>query len=73
MVMTYNPLRVFLPTAMTLALVGGTKLVFDVATKDWRPAMNTLLILFAALQLLAVGLLADLVVRVTRPSDTDPR
>jgi glycosyltransferase involved in cell wall biosynthesis len=72
MVMTYNPLRVFLPISMTLALVGGSKLVFDVATKDWRPALNTLLILFAALQLLAVGLLADLVVRVTRPSDVDP-
>jgi glycosyltransferase involved in cell wall biosynthesis len=73
MVMTYNPLRVFLPTAMSLALVGGTKLVYDIATKDWRPALNTLLILFAALQLLAIGLLADLVVRVTRPSDqVDP-
>jgi glycosyltransferase involved in cell wall biosynthesis len=71
MVMTYNPLRVFLPTALTLALVGSGKLVYDIATKDWRPALNTLLILFAALQLLAIGLLADLVVRVTRPRDVE--
>jgi hypothetical protein len=73
MVMSYNPLRVFLPTAAMLALLGGGKLVYDIATKDWRPAINTLLILFAALQLLAVGLLADLVVRVTRQRDlVDP-
>jgi glycosyltransferase involved in cell wall biosynthesis len=73
MVMSYNPLRVFLPTAAMLALLGGGKLVYDIATKDWRPAINTLLILFAALQLLAVGLLADLVVQVTRQRDlVDP-
>ncbi|MEY2590553.1 MAG: hypothetical protein QOJ67_2537, partial [Acidimicrobiaceae bacterium] len=42
-------------------------------TKDLRIATNTLLLVFAALQLLVIGLLADLVVRLARPSDeVDP-
>ena len=41
---------------------------YDWATKDFRLATNTLLVLFAAFQLLAIGLLADLVVRVSRPA-----
>lgn len=69
MILSYNPLRVFLPIGLTLLLVGAAKLGYDLATKDFRPAINTLLILFAALQVIAIGLLADLVVRVTRPRD----
>jgi polyisoprenyl-phosphate glycosyltransferase len=69
MILSFNPLRVFLPVGLTLLLVGGAKLGYDLATKDFRPAINTLLVLFAALQVIAIGLLADLVVRVTRPRD----
>ncbi len=73
MVLSYDPLRVFLPVAGALGLLGTGKLVYDIATKDFRPAINTLLILFAAFQLLAIGLLADLIVRVTKPRDAvDP-
>lgn len=73
MVLSYDPLRVFLPLASALGLLGAGKLVYDIATKDFRPAINTLLILFAAFQLLAIGLLADLIVRVTKPRDAvDP-
>ena len=45
------------------------KLGFDLADKAGRVPTNTLLILFAAFQVLVIGLLADLVVRVTRPRD----
>jgi hypothetical protein len=72
MVLSYNPLRVFLPVGLTLLLVGGLKLPYDMATKDFRPGINTLLILFAALQVISIGLLADLVVRATRPRDEVP-
>lgn len=72
MILSFNPLRVFLPVGLTLLLVGGAKLGYDLVTKDFRPAINTLLILFAALQVIAIGLLADLVVRVTRPRDEVP-
>lgn len=73
MVLSYNPLRVFLPVGLTLALVGLVKLGYDWTTRDFRLATNTLLILFAAVQVIAVGLIADLVVSVTKPRDeVDP-
>jgi glycosyltransferase involved in cell wall biosynthesis len=66
MVLSYNPLRVFLPLGTVLLLTGLGKLVFDLVDKDFRIGTNTLLLLFAAFQIFAIGLLADLVVRVTR-------
>lgn len=69
MVLSYNPLRVFLPVGFALLLLGLGKLAFDWIDKDFRLAANTLLILFAAFQVFAIGLLADLVVRVTRPRE----
>ena len=70
LVLSYNPLRVFLPIGVVLTVLGIGKLVYDLVDKDFRVATNTLLILFAAFQVFAVGLLADLVVRVTKP-DTE--
>jgi polyisoprenyl-phosphate glycosyltransferase len=69
MVLSYNPLRVFMPVGLLLFLVGGTKLVWDLFDKDLRVPTNTLLILFIAFQVTAIGLLADLVVRATRRPD----
>ena len=40
--------------------------------KDLRLATNTLLILFAAFQVISIGLLADLVVRMSRQPVEDP-
>ncbi len=68
MMLTYDPLRVVLPIATVLGLVFVGKLGFDLVEKDFRPAANTLLLGFSVLQLLVVGLLADLMVRVTKPS-----
>ena len=45
---------------------------FDLVDKDFRPAANTLLLGFALLQVLVIGLLADLVVRVSRPARSIP-
>jgi glycosyltransferase involved in cell wall biosynthesis len=73
MVLSYDPLRIFLPAGLILTLAGIGKLAFDWATKDFRLATNTLLLFFAAFQVFAIGLLADLVVRVNRPRDeVDP-
>jgi polyisoprenyl-phosphate glycosyltransferase len=69
LVLSYNPLRFFGPLGGLLAVVGFVKLGFDLADQDWRVSTNTLLIIFAAFQVLVIGLLADLVVRVTRPRD----
>jgi glycosyltransferase involved in cell wall biosynthesis len=72
MILSYEPLRVFMPVGIALLLFGTGKLGYDVVTKDLRLATNTLLILFAAFQVISIGLLADLVVRATRPQVDDP-
>lgn len=72
MVLSYEPLRVFMPVGLALLFFGLGKLGYDVITKDLRLATNTLLILFAAFQVISIGLLADLVVRVTKPAVDDP-
>jgi glycosyltransferase involved in cell wall biosynthesis len=69
MVLSYNPLRIFLPLGFLLLVLGGGKIVYDFVKYDFRITTNTLLILFAAFQVIAIGLLADLVVRVTRDRD----
>jgi polyisoprenyl-phosphate glycosyltransferase len=66
-VLSYNPLKVFLPFGIALLAIGLAKLGFDLVDKDWRVGSNTSLVLFAAFQVIAIGLLADLVVRVTKP------
>ncbi|RMH70898.1 MAG: glycosyltransferase family 2 protein [Actinomyces sp.] len=72
MMLSYDPLRVFLPLSVVLGAVFAAKLGFDLVDKDFRPAANTLLLGFATLQVLVVGLLADLIVRVNRPDDLPP-
>jgi glycosyltransferase involved in cell wall biosynthesis len=73
LVLSYDPLRVFLPIGLVLGAIGMAKLGFDIADKRWRVGTNTLLIMFAALQIIAVGLLADLMVRLARTRDrVDP-
>ncbi len=72
MILSYNPLRVFLPIGFVLGVVGMAKLGYDWVDKDFRLASNTLLLLFASFQVLAIGLLADLVVRVTKPEHEVP-
>jgi glycosyltransferase involved in cell wall biosynthesis len=73
LVLSYNPLRIFMPLAFALAAIGLAKLGYDWATRDFRLAANTLLILFSAFQMFAIGLLADLFVRLSKPRDeVDP-
>ena len=73
MMLSYNPLRIFMPVGVVLTVLGIVKLVYDLVDKDFRVATNTLLILFAAFQVIAIGLLADLVVRVTKPTPKSSR
>jgi hypothetical protein len=69
MVLSYSPLRIFLPVGFALLTLGSGKLVYDIVKYDLRITTNTLLILFATFQVIAIGLLADLVVRATRDRD----
>lgn len=73
MALSYNPLKVFGPIGIALAVVGVSKIAYDWAVYDFRLTANTLIVLFAAFQMLAIGLLADLVVRLAKPRDeVDP-
>jgi polyisoprenyl-phosphate glycosyltransferase len=69
MILSWNPLRVFLPLGITLGLIGLGKFIFDFALRRFHVATGTLLILFAAFQVISIGLLADLVVRQSKPRD----
>jgi glycosyltransferase involved in cell wall biosynthesis len=72
MILSYNPLRIFMPIGLTLLAVGTVKLIVDLFQFDLHVAADTLLILFAAFQVIAIGLLADLVTRATRNRDEKP-
>jgi glycosyltransferase involved in cell wall biosynthesis len=66
MVMYFNPIKVLMPIALTLLVIGFGKTVYDVVAHPVRIAINTLLLLVSGLIIAAVALLADLVVR-SRP------
>jgi hypothetical protein len=72
MILSYNPLRIFMPIGLSLLGIGIGKIVYDWIKYDFHIATNTLLVLFAAFQIIVIGLLADLVVRVSRDRDEVP-
>jgi polyisoprenyl-phosphate glycosyltransferase len=72
MILSYNPLRIFMPIGLTLLAIGAVKLVVDLIQFDLHVAADTLLILFASFQVIAIGLLADLVTRATRERNELP-
>jgi len=73
LVLSYNPLKIFLPIGLLLGVTAVAKLGYDLVDKDLRVATSTLVLLLATFQVLAIGLLADLVVRLAKRSDeVDP-
>lgn len=72
MIMMWEPLRILGPFATVILLVASGKLVFDVVDKDFGVASNTLLLFGGGFGVLLVGLVADLVVQVTRVHDPVP-
>lgn len=73
MMLTYDPLRVFMPWATLLLGIGMIKLIYDFFTKGFRVGTNTLLLFFAGFVILLVAVLADLIVQVNRtPYEVDP-
>jgi len=62
-VMYFYPLKVFLPLSLFLFALGGLKLIRDMVVFNLHVATSTVLILLTALQVGAMGLLADLIVK----------
>jgi glycosyltransferase involved in cell wall biosynthesis len=66
-VMYFNPLKVFLPLSLFLFAVGGVKLIRDVIVYYFHVPTSTVLIMLTAVQLGAMGLLADLIAKKGTP------
>jgi protoheme ferro-lyase len=58
-----------MPVGLLLFALGGAKAISDITKYDFHIATDTLLILFAAFQVIVIGLLADLVVRLSKDRD----
>ncbi len=71
MIMTFNPLRVFMPVGLILLALAGGKLVFDVVDKAGRITTNAIILTVVSFQIVATGLLADLMVRLTQDQGTE--
>jgi hypothetical protein len=67
MVMTFNPLRVFLPLGGSLLLAAVVKVVYDAISRDFWLTQNAIVLTFVSLQVIAIGLLADLICRLSGP------
>ncbi len=63
MVMYFNPLKVLMPVALVILGSGFLKLFVDVFRFGFRVPGSTVLILLTGLQIAALALLADLIVR----------
>ncbi len=65
--MTYfNPLRVFLPVALLLGGAGFLKMLADLYRYSWHVTPGTLMVVLTALQIFALGMVADLIVKRSR-------
>lgn len=69
MVMTFNPMRVFMPLGGGLVLVAFGKVLYDALTRNFFISANAIILTVVSLQFLAIGLLADLICRLAGPRD----
>jgi len=63
MVMYFNPLKVLMPLALTLIVLGVAKGIFDLIVHPFLIAVDTVLVLVTGLIIATLALLADLIVR----------
>jgi hypothetical protein len=62
-IMYFNPLRVFLPLSLGLLTIGSVKAITDIFRYNFHFAPSTVMLVLTAVQLGAIGLLADLIVK----------
>ena len=63
MVMYFNPLKVLMPPALTLLVLGVLKAIYDLVVHPLHFANDTILIFVTGMILASLALLADLIVR----------
>jgi glycosyltransferase involved in cell wall biosynthesis len=69
MMLLYNPIRVFMPVGVLISVSAFGKLLFDLFTKDFRVATNTIVWLFTGAVVVMIALIADLMVNLNRQQD----
>ena len=62
MVLSYRPLRVFIPMIAALSAVSLAKAIYDINAYDWHFATSTVILFTLTFQVIVLGLIADLVV-----------
>jgi polyisoprenyl-phosphate glycosyltransferase len=72
MVMYFDPLKVLMPLALWLLLIGIVKAVVDMVRHPFYFPANTILLVMAALLIGSMALLADLIVRSRGDDHSDP-
>ena len=66
MVMYFNPLKILMPVALWILLLGGVKIAYDLIVHPFRISGITVLTVVMGLQIAALALIGDLIVR-SRP------
>jgi polyisoprenyl-phosphate glycosyltransferase len=59
----FSPLKIFLPLGMLLLATGFGKLIADVVRYNWRVTPSTVMLLLGGLQILVLGLIADMIAK----------
>ena len=65
-VLSFRPLRVFVPLAMVLILLSLGKIIYDINAYDFHLATSTVVLVTLTFQIIVLGLIADLVVSLHR-------
>ena len=68
MVLLYRPLRVFIPVVAVFMLLSFTKIIYDINAYDFHLATSTVVLVTLTVQMLVLGLVADLVVSLHKHS-----
>ena len=65
-VLSFRPLRVFVPVALVLLSLSMVKVVYDINAYDFHIATSTVVLVTLTFQVIMLGLIADLVVSLHR-------
>jgi hypothetical protein len=62
MILSFRPLRVFMPIALVFTLLSLGKVIYDVNAYDFHLATSTVVLVTLTFQIIVLGLIADLIV-----------
>ena len=65
-VLSFRPLRVFVPSAAVFVLLSFVKVIYDINAYDFHLATSTVVLVTLTFQVIVLGLIADLVVSLHR-------